>query len=319
MAARRSVDWEVLFPSERLEAGPSQRVSSPELAQLLAHVDALLAIDDVDEILKRAVEIARDEVGLSRAGILVFDEEANAMLGTWGTNEKGQTQDEHEVMYEFGDWDRLAYERARSGASRWTVFENCPVVSHGDHESIVLGRGDVACTPIYSSRRLHGLMFNTGREIGGDLREEAQSLGAVLCSRLGPLLEFSGAPDSGDSTARRLSSARESPQVVRAVQMLGRDPTLSGSHLAKALGMSASSLGRQFTKELGMSIVDYRNHLRLDRFFALVDPRGGNLLQAALDAGFGSYTQFHRVFRAKYEVSAKDFLAKQAREPVRKK
>jgi transcriptional regulator GlxA family with amidase domain len=46
-----------------------------------------------------------------------------------------------------------------------------------------------------------------------------------------------------------------------------------------------------------MSLVDYRNQLRLERFMALVDSGGSNMLEAALTAGFGSYSQFHRVFK----------------------
>ena len=308
----------MLFPEEQLLGAPNQQVSSPALLRLLTAVDALVAIDDVDAILKRSVEIARDELGLARAGLLTFDQEAQAMLGAWGTGEDGRTQDEHHVMYDFGGWDQLAYDRATTGASRWTVFENCPIVSHGAAESRVVGRGNVVCTPVYSTRRLHGLMFNTA-SADGTLSDERQALGAVLCSRLGHLLEFSGTPSVDGRTERRLSSARENPQVVRAAQLLGCDPTLSGKELASTLGVSQSTLARLFARELGMSLVDYRNHLRLDRFFALVDPAGGNLLEAALDAGFGSYTQFHRVFREKYKMGARDFLAAQARGPVRKK
>jgi AraC-like DNA-binding protein len=40
----------------------------------------------------------------------------------------------------------------------------------------------------------------------------------------------------------------------------------------------------------------------------LVDSGGENLLEAALSAGFGSYAQFHRVFRAWRGTTPREFL-----------
>ena len=58
----------------------------------------------------------------------------------------------------------------------------------------------------------------------------------------------------------------------------------------------------------GVSLVDYRNRLRLDRFVALLDRGGTNLLEAALEAGFGSYSQFHRVFRSRLHATPREYL-----------
>lgn len=40
----------------------------------------------------------------------------------------------------------------------------------------------------------------------------------------------------------------------------------------------------------------------------LVDRGSTTLLEAALEAGFGSYAQFHRVFRAQVHASPRDYL-----------
>jgi AraC-like DNA-binding protein len=63
--------------------------------------------------------------------------------------------------------------------------------------------------------------------------------------------------------------------------------------------VSAGHLARAFKREMGVSLVDYRNRKRLDRFFEIIQRMGNtsNLLDAALEAGFGSYAQFHRVYR----------------------
>ncbi len=89
------------------------------------------------------------------------------------------------------------------------------------------------------------------------------------------------------------------PVVEKAAQLLREQPE-QGSlrELAKACGASASWLSRLFREQLGVSLVGYRNQARIDRFFELYrEGRGLNLSDAALGAGFGSYAQFHRVFK----------------------
>jgi AraC-like DNA-binding protein len=89
------------------------------------------------------------------------------------------------------------------------------------------------------------------------------------------------------------------PVVEKAAHLLREQPE-QGSlrELAKACGASASWLSRLFREQLGVSLVGYRNQARIDRFFELYrEGRGLNLSDAALGAGFGSYAQFHRVFK----------------------
>jgi transcriptional regulator GlxA family with amidase domain len=98
--------------------------------------------------------------------------------------------------------------------------------------------------------------------------------------------------------------------VREAQRLLARDPTLGGKEIADKLDISLSRLARVFKVETGTSLVDYRNRLRLERFGALVDSGRDNLLEAALAAGFGSYAQFHRVFRAVRGASPREYLRK---------
>src|SRR4029079_5024394 len=80
--------------------------------------------------------------------------------------------------------------------------------------------------------------------------------------------------------------------VTSTVAMLAKDPAMGGKEIAGKLDISLSRLARVFKGEMGMSLVEYRNRLRLDRFGVLLDKGRTNLLEAALAAGFGSYAQF---------------------------
>lgn len=68
------------------------------------------------------------------------------------------------------------------------------------------------------------------------------------------------------------------------------------------------TLAKHFRRQVGVSLVDYRNRIRVERFLGLVEQGGGNLLAAALEAGFGSYAQFHRVFRHLLGAMPKEYL-----------
>jgi AraC-like DNA-binding protein len=93
------------------------------------------------------------------------------------------------------------------------------------------------------------------------------------------------------------------------VAMFHVDPTLSGKELSTRLGLSVSRLARVFKREVGVSIVEYRNRLRFQRFFELLDARADKrptLRQAARAAGFGSYAHFHRLFRARWRIGPRE-------------
>jgi AraC-like DNA-binding protein len=298
--SRRIVDWRVILgpeaPLPELSAGKPPAGLGP----LLAAIDELAGLDDTDLVLKRAVELTRERIGLTRTGIFLLDPSGARMFGTWGTSLKGETTDEHHLVFSVREDDRAAQQRAGDGAGHWLMFENCPLVELLENEARVIGRSWVACTPLRSARRQIGMMFNDPGLSGAPLDETKQVQLAVFCSLLATLL---------DVTA--VSGARRSalhPIVSKAVQLLARDPSAGGEALARHVGLSLSRLARVFKAEMGMSLVEYRNRLRLERFFVLVDARGSNLLQAALASGFGSYAQFHRVFRALKGQAPRDYL-----------
>ncbi len=88
------------------------------------------------------------------------------------------------------------------------------------------------------------------------------------------------------------------PAVARALALLHGDGlSLDRDELAARSGVSATHLSRLFVQELGQSLRDVRNRKRLARFGELMSSGYcDSLTDAALEAGFGSYSQFHRVF-----------------------
>ncbi len=92
------------------------------------------------------------------------------------------------------------------------------------------------------------------------------------------------------------ASAPLHPAVVHALQVLRNTPDIANAaELARRCGVTAAYLRELLGKQTGRGFVEWRNRYRLERF-QLLYPESGDLLTAALEAGFGSYTQFHRVF-----------------------
>jgi AraC-like DNA-binding protein len=80
----------------------------------------------------------------------------------------------------------------------------------------------------------------------------------------------------------------------RALQAMDENPEATGALLARRLGVDQSALSRHFHADLNLTFVEYRARLRTMAFIRLVD-EGQTITRAALEAGFGSYAQSHRV------------------------
>ena len=88
------------------------------------------------------------------------------------------------------------------------------------------------------------------------------------------------------------------PKLVPVINALNNpqgDQTLN--QLAELVHVSPYYLSVLFRKQTGMGIAEYRNRIRMNRFFTLFRAQPGiRLLELALASGFGSYAQFYRVF-----------------------
>jgi AraC-like DNA-binding protein len=89
------------------------------------------------------------------------------------------------------------------------------------------------------------------------------------------------------------------PAVERAARLIRDETTtLSLEELARRAGLSPTRLSRLFKQQTGVALVDFRNRQRIESFLRLYGTgQRLTMLDAALAAGFGSYPQFHRVFK----------------------
>jgi AraC-like DNA-binding protein len=120
---------------------------------------------------------------------------------------------------------------------------------------------------------------------------------------------FERAPDVPNSDVH--------PAVEKAAQLIRTERSgLSLAELAGRVGLSSARLSRLFKEQTGVTLVAFRNRQRIESFLRLYG--GGQRLKmfdAALQAGFGSYPQFHRVFRRIVGCSPRTYRSRQSTAP----
>ena len=211
MSRRRRVDWPLILGPPGPGAPAPKLVDQAvrgQLAGLLSAFDAILALENPDAILRRSVEAARQQIGLRRAAIFLFDGSRRMMLGTWGSDLQGAVVDEHQIMYSVSEVDQEAFRRAREEGARFTVFDDCPIVEHHGRETRVAGRGWLACTPIVSAHATIGMMFNDAGLSGAPVDQTQQAHAAILCALLATILDpVRGVPGVGAAGTARITGA----------------------------------------------------------------------------------------------------------------
>lgn len=111
--------------------------------------------------------------------------------------------------------------------------------------------------------------------------------------------------------AQRLSS-RLDPRIEQTLQLLSISlkEKVRIDELAKAVGLSPSRLSHLFKQEMGISMLDYLNQMRLKQAALLLEHMGRTATEASLEAGFNNYNHFAALFRKLYGVSPRDFVRK---------
>jgi len=282
------------------------------MASLLAAADELATCRETDSVLGRAIDVTRECIGLERVGLYLRDQNADRIImrGTWGTGAQGQTIDERAFHHEYSPHACHALLKLQPSGVFGLYQHSAPLFAMESGRSVVIGTGWVVCTPLITGRNLLGVMYNDAALTGSAVDESKQVVTAVFCSLLaGLLLSRTG----GVGWRPLPSDASQGPLVRRILQAFHQDPLISGERLAKVLGVSAGHLARSFKREMGVSLVEYRNRLRMERFFASMDRGQHNLLDAALEAGFGSYAQFHRVHRQLLGTTPREYFVEHRR------
>lgn len=199
------------------------------------------------------------------------------------------------LLWLFPDQEHVLVDESADHALWWAVFRPALVARIGTaphtrplREQDPAGRW---------SRRIGADRVRRLASLFDELRTAEDVDGTVLNAGLAYLLASAWRAflDSHDVVA----GVGVHPAVEAVARLLQADPAAGDlGELARRVGLSPSHLSRLFAAQMGLSISRFRNQQRLHRFMSLFgDGHGTTALAAAHAAGFGSYAQFHRVFR----------------------
>jgi AraC-like DNA-binding protein len=116
-----------------------------------------------------------------------------------------------------------------------------------------------------------------------------------------------------DAHGSRMTAPQRGMLGRRVLRSLLQQPQLDRGERARLMRAHPSELSRSFHGEFGLTLGSYRTRLRLLRFIELVETGRSTLLAAALEAGFGSYSQCHRAFNATLGCPPRAFFRGQIR------
>ncbi len=177
---------------ERQRAEQREQRKSALMRAAMDATNELVGLDNIDELWRRAIELARERLGIERCTVFVRNEQTGQVWGTFGTDVQGRTTDERE-FYSQGMTDFWKSElKTQWMENPWVLV---PSMTHnqlafdGLHDEQV-GEGWVAYTSIATHEGIpFAVMCNDTAIMGTPLDQDQQDALAVYCSIVGHLAE----------------------------------------------------------------------------------------------------------------------------------
>jgi PAS domain S-box-containing protein len=199
------VSNQVAMTIQRRRAEEHQHQLTRGLQAVIETTDELLQVDGLDRLYRRAVELGRAKIGLERCSLYLLDDAQAFLLGTYGTDDKGQTCDEsagriatHQTPEVFADWEKL-----------YTIITDEDSRQQGywlGADRILLGRGWTVATVIRNAVRPLGVLYNDAAITQAPFNPALQEATAFYCSLLGSIIDRKRLEEFEKRSIERLSS-----------------------------------------------------------------------------------------------------------------
>ncbi len=174
---------------DRQEAISAQLDLARGMESVLKMTDELLSCPTMEELVRRAVELPREYLGLERTGLFFISDDIQRMHGSYGTDTNGNTTVEGAAHYGTSPWLRDAIKETELKDIHWVVAADDKLSEWKDGETAIVAHGWKVVTPMVSSSGHITVMFNDNGRFGGKIDPIKQDLLAVFCSELGNIID----------------------------------------------------------------------------------------------------------------------------------
>ena len=185
-AQRPNVICSVRDISRRKQAEAKQQAMTMGLRMVPAIANELISCPELDDTLREAVAAARNKLGVERCAIFV--EREGYLWGTYGTDMKRLTTDEHINSFVINAKWQERLDQLTPGEAQWIVVEDTHYTWTGK-EAVPVGKGWIAITRIESLAGFQGFFFNDSAINGNPVDETLQEVISVYCSLVGKIVE----------------------------------------------------------------------------------------------------------------------------------
>src|ERR1700754_3239909 len=154
------------------------------------------------------------------------------------------------------------------------------------------------------------------RDVLLNLVSQGSKASDVLLARLGDqcIDLFDVLIDGGDPLGQRRADAATVRRAKQFIALRIGDPDLNVERIADGLHMSVSSVTRAF-QAIGLTTMRYVWSMRLEQAARrlLSDASHGTIKKIAYECGFASHAHFSRMFKARYQLTPREYAVKQGR------
>lgn len=133
-----------------LASREAEKALAERLSRLVDVTNRLSGAGSRDELSRLAVELGRRKLGFDRLGLYWLSEDRQTLVGSFGTDEKGNTRDERSVQLPL---DAETLEASASPA----VWKRQGTLYNDRHRPV--GEGEIMQTPVWEGGRASGFLF----------------------------------------------------------------------------------------------------------------------------------------------------------------
>ncbi len=239
--------------TERKRIEAREQAITRGLRAVVEAVDELITVEDSDTFYRRAVELAREKLKVERCAIFLLDETKEHLTGTYGTDDRGQTTDEHALKLTISDHPEMV----RNYGDPWWIIQDGRQTTWDGTNIHTIGSGWIGATTIQIGDEPIGVFSNDAAISNAAIDPVQQESIVIYCSMLGNIMKRRRAEEALRQSEETAKEFQERLRALHEVNLeLSTSQTLDDL-CYRAVELGVSKLGFE---RVGLFLFDNKQH-----------------------------------------------------------